>query len=51
MNKTLAMSKSKFVKRKRPNYKRALLLIIILAIVLLLFSNIDQIVERFLNKQ
>ena len=45
------MSKSKFVKRKRPNYKRALLLIIILVIVLLLFSNIDQIVEGFLTTE
>ena len=45
------MSKSKFVKRKRPNYKRALLLVIILVIVLLLFSNIDQIVEGFLTTE
>ena len=47
----LAMAKTKFVKRKKPNYKRALILLIILIIVLFLFFNIDSLMSGFLEVQ
>ena len=35
------MSETKFIKRKKPNYKRAIILLILLIIVLFLFFNVD----------
>ncbi len=35
----------KFVKRKRPNNKRAIILLIILIIILFLFYNMDKLLE------
>jgi len=39
------MTDTKFVKRKRPNYIRALILIVILVLVMFLFYNIDTILS------
>jgi|GEM_PF-2938549 len=39
------MTDPKFIKRKQPNTKRALVLLIILIIVILIFYNIDTIIE------
>jgi hypothetical protein len=35
------MTETKFVKRKKPNYKRAIVLLILLIIVLMLFFSVD----------
>lgn len=35
------MTDTKFVKRKRPNFVRAIILIVILILVMFLFYNID----------
>ncbi len=43
------MTGAKFVKRKRPNRKRAIILLVILIIVIYLFFNIEGILEGFLN--
>ncbi len=43
------MTETKFIKRKKPNYKRAIILLIILIIVLLLFFNIDSLMSGFLE--
>ncbi len=45
------MTETKFIKRKKPNYKRAIILFIILIIVLLLFFNIDSLMSGFLEVQ
>jgi len=45
------MTETKFIKRKKPNYKRAIILLIILIIVLLLFFNIDSLMSGFLEVQ
>jgi len=39
------MTDPKFIKRKKPNYKRAIILVIILIIILFLFMNIDRLIE------
>ena len=39
------MTKAKFIKRKRPNIKRAIILLVILIIIILLYYNIDAIIE------
>ena len=39
------MTDPKFIKRKKPNYKKALILLIVLIIALLLFYNIEAIME------
>lgn len=41
------MTDPKFVKRKKPNYKKAILLFIILIVALFLFYNIEGILEGF----
>ena len=43
------MAATKFVKRKKPNYKRAIILLIILILVIFLFYNIDNIISGFLE--
>lgn len=35
------MTDAKFIKRKRPNYKRAIILVIILIIILVIFYNVE----------
>jgi len=45
------MTETKFIKRKKPNFKRAIILLIILIIVLLLFFNIDSLMSGFLEVQ
>jgi len=35
------MTDAKFIKRKKPNYKRAIILVIVLIIILLLFYNVE----------
>ncbi len=42
------MKDSKFVKRKKPNYKRAIILVIVLAVVLYLFNNLERLMELLL---
>jgi hypothetical protein len=39
------MKKAKFIKRKKPNRKRAIILLIVLIIVIFLFYNIEAIIE------
>ncbi len=39
------MTGPKFIKRKKPNYKRSLILIIVLIIALIVFYNIEAIME------
>ena len=39
------MTETKFVKRKKPNYKRAIILLIILILVLYLFFNVDNLLS------
>ena len=39
------MTDPKFIKRKKPNYKRAIILVAILIIILFLFLNIDRLIE------
>jgi len=39
------MTDAKFVKRKRPNYVRALILAVILVLVIFLFYNIETILS------
>ncbi len=43
------MKEAKFVKRKKPNYKRAIVLILVLLGVLYLFSNLESILSLFLK--
>ena len=43
------MAATKFVKRKKPNFKRAIILLLILILVLLLFYNMDNIISGFLE--
>ncbi len=35
------MTDSKFIKRKRPNYIRLIILLVILIIIILIFYNVD----------
>ena len=35
------MTDAKFIKLKKPNYKRAIILVIILIVILVLFYNMD----------
>ncbi len=39
------MTDTKFIKRKKPNYKRAIILLILLIIVLILFFNVDNLLS------
>ncbi len=39
------MTDPKFVKRKKPNYKKAIILVIILIIIIIIFLNIDRLIE------
>lgn len=43
------MDKPKFVKRKKSNNKRALILFIVLVFVLFLWKNLDKIMEMIFN--
>jgi len=37
----MVMTDAKFIKRKKPNYKRAIILVIVLIVILLLIYNMD----------
>lgn len=39
------MSKTKFVKRKKPNIKKALILFILLVIILVIWKYLDELME------
>ncbi|MGA9271172.1 MAG: hypothetical protein WBV45_11165 [Lutimonas sp.] len=39
------MTETKFVKRKKPNYIRALILLILLIVALVLFFNVDSLLS------
>lgn len=39
------MTETKFIKRKKPNYKRAIILLILLIIVLMLFFSVDNLLS------
>jgi len=39
------MTETKFVKRKKPNIKRIIILLILLAIILFLFFNVDSLLS------
>ena len=43
------MTDPKFIKRKKPNYKKALFLLVILIIALFLFYNIEAIIEAIFS--
>jgi len=43
------MAETKFIKRKKPNYIRAIILIVILILVLFLFYNIDTLISGFIE--
>jgi len=45
------MTDTKFVKRKKPNYTRAIILLIILIIVLYLFFNVDGLLSGLFEVQ
>ena len=43
------MAKPRFVKRKKSNNKRAIILLIILVSVIVLWKNLDRIMEMLFN--
>ncbi len=43
------MAKPRFVKRKKSNNKRAIFLLIILVFVIVLWKNLDRIMEMLFN--
>ncbi len=43
------MTETKFIKRKKPNYKRAIILLLILLLVIFLFYNIDSLLTGLLE--
>ena len=43
------MTEAKFIKRKKPNTKRAIILLVILIIIIFLFYNIEGILEGLFN--
>ncbi len=45
------MTETKFIKRKKPNVKRAIILLILLAIALLLFFNVDNLLSGLFEVQ
>jgi len=45
------MTDAKFVKRKRPNYIRAIILLVILLLILFLFYNIETLLSGFFEIQ
>jgi len=45
------MTDAKFVKRKRPNYIRAIILLAILVLILFLFFNIETLLSGFFEIQ
>jgi len=45
------MTDAKFVKRKRPNYIRAIILLVILVLILFLFYNIETLLSGFFEIQ
>lgn len=45
------MTDPKFIKRKKPNYKKAIILLIVLIVIIFIFINIDRIIEGlFINQ-
>ncbi len=44
------MTDAKFIKRKKPKYKRAIILLIILIVILFLFYNIDTLLSGLLSQ-
>jgi len=45
------MTDTKFIKRKKPNVKRAIILLILLIIVLFLFFNVDNLLSGLFEVQ
>jgi hypothetical protein len=45
------MTETKFIKRKKPNIKRAVILLILLAIVIWLFFNVDNLLSGLFEVQ
>jgi hypothetical protein len=43
------MAETKFIKRKKPNYIRAIILVVILIIILFLFYNMDNLISGFIE--
>ena len=43
------MADTKFIKRKKPNYIRAIILVVILILILFLFYNIDTLISGLLD--
>jgi len=43
------MAATKFIKRKKPNYVRAIILIVILILVVFLFYNMETLISGFLE--
>lgn len=43
------MPDTKFIKRKKPNYIRAIILVVILILILFLFYNIDTLISGLLD--
>ncbi len=41
---------SRFYKRKKPNYKKALVLILVLLAILYFYSNADELLKTFFGK-
>ncbi len=45
------MTETKFIKRKKPNIKRIVILLILLAIILFLFFNVDSLLSGLFEIQ
>ena len=45
------MSDTKFIKRKRPNYVKAIILVVILVLVIFLFYNIETLISGLFSFQ
>lgn len=45
------MTDAKFVKRKKPNYTRAIILLIVLILIIFLFYNIETLLSGFFETQ
>ncbi len=45
------MTETKFIKRKKPNIKRIVILLILLAIILFLFFNVDTLLSGLFEVQ
>ena len=45
------MENQRFIKRKKPNYKRGILLVIALLVIIFLWFNIEDIITRFFESK